>query len=183
MAGIVLRGALSPRFAQSATGQACAGQKNGKNRVEGVRPCSRTSLSRWRTTQDSARSRRSSLPASTMPRSTPLEPYRNFFFDISNNQLGISSRQLQRRFVSAVGYGPKTFHSILRFQRLLSLSGRTSAPRSLARVSAEAGYADQAHMTREVQRFSGAPPTVTLSFARCALGLSDLVKKAGHAGC
>jgi AraC-like DNA-binding protein len=96
--------------------------------------------------------------------------------------MGISSRQLQRRFVSAVGYGPKTFHSILRFQRLLNLSGRTSAPRSLARVSAEAGYADQTHMTREVQRFSGAPPTVTLSFARCALGLSDLVKKAGHAG-
>ncbi len=79
--------------------------------------------------------------------------------------MGISSRQLQRRFV------------------LLSLSGRTSAPRGLARVSAEAGYADQAHMTREVQRFSGAPPTVTLSFARCALGLSDLVKNAGHAGC
>jgi AraC-like DNA-binding protein len=97
--------------------------------------------------------------------------------------LGISSRQLQRRFATAVGYGPKTFHAVLRFQRLLSLSGRTRAPRSLAQVSAEAGYADQAHMTREVQRFSGAPPTAALSFGRCALGLSDLIKKAGHADC
>src|SRR5260370_19261360 len=37
--------------------------------------------------------------------------------------IGISSRQLQRRFATGVGYGPKLFHSILRFQRLLSLSG------------------------------------------------------------
>jgi len=35
--------------------------------------------------------------------------------------IGLSSRQLQRRFSSAVGYGPKTFHSILRFQRVLYL--------------------------------------------------------------
>src|SRR5260370_4564771 len=36
--------------------------------------------------------------------------------------IGISSRQLQRRFATAVGYGPKLFHSILRFHRLLNLS-------------------------------------------------------------
>ena len=94
--------------------------------------------------------------------------------------IGISSRQLQRRFATAVGYGPRTFHSILRFQRLLSLSGRMSASRSLAQVSAEAGYADQSHMTREVRRFSGVPPTVLLSRARCALGSSDLLEKTGH---
>ncbi len=33
--------------------------------------------------------------------------------------IGVSDRQLQRRFVAAVGYGPKTFQRILRFQRLL----------------------------------------------------------------
>jgi AraC-like DNA-binding protein len=97
--------------------------------------------------------------------------------------IGISSRQLQRRFTAAVGYGPKIFQSILRFQRLLSLSSRTSAPWNLAQFSAEAGYADQAHMTREVQRFSGTPPTVLLRSARCALGLSDLVKKTGYLDC
>src|SRR5271165_3048572 len=94
--------------------------------------------------------------------------------------LGISSRKLQRRFATAVGYGPKMFQSVLRFQRLLNLSGRTSAPRNLAQFSADAGYADQAHMTREVQRFSGTPPSILLPSARCALSLSDLVKKTGN---
>jgi AraC-like DNA-binding protein len=89
--------------------------------------------------------------------------------------LGFSRRQIQRRFTMAIGYGPKLFQSVLRFQRLLNLTVRTSAPRSLAQLSAEAGYADQAHMTREVQRFSGNPPTVLLRSARCALGLSDLL--------
>jgi hypothetical protein len=38
------------------------------------------------------------------------------------------------------------------------------------------GYADQAHMTREVRRFSGSPPTVALRSAICALRLSELLK-------
>ena len=97
--------------------------------------------------------------------------------------IGISSRQLQRRFATAVGYGPKMFHSILRFQRLLSISDHTGAQRNLAQFSADAGYADQAHMAREVQRFSGTAPTVLLQSARCALGLSDLVKKTERLDC
>jgi len=89
--------------------------------------------------------------------------------------LGLSRRQLQRRFVGAVGYGPKKFQSVLRFQRLLSLAARKSETASLARFSADAGYADQAHMTREVQRFSGLAPTVLLRSAQSALQLSDLL--------
>jgi AraC-like DNA-binding protein len=38
---------------------------------------------------------------------------------------GLSSRQLQRRFSAAVGYGPKTFHRILRLQRVLALARRS----------------------------------------------------------
>jgi AraC-like DNA-binding protein len=97
--------------------------------------------------------------------------------------IGISSRQLHRRFAAAVGYGPKMFQSILRFQRLLGLSGRMRPFRNLAQFSVDAGYADQAHMTREVQRFSGTAPTALLPAARCALALSDLVRKAGHQDC
>jgi len=100
-----------------------------------------------------------------------------------SQRIGINSRQLQRRFTRAVGYGPKMFQSVLRFQRLLNLSGRTRAPRNLAQISSDAGYADQAHMTREVQRFSGTSPTVLLPSARCALGLSDLVRKTEHLDC
>lgn len=90
--------------------------------------------------------------------------------------IGCSSRQLHRRFTSAVGYGPKTFQSVLRFQRLLGLAARTAASRSLAQFSVAAGYADQAHMTREVQGFSGSPPTVLLRSAQSTLSLSNLLR-------
>jgi AraC-like DNA-binding protein len=89
--------------------------------------------------------------------------------------LGFSSRQIQRRFTMAVGYGPKLFQSVLRFQRLLNLATRAQARWSLAQLAASADYADQAHMTREVQRFSGSPPSVALQSSRCTLRLSDLV--------
>ncbi|MGH9678551.1 MAG: helix-turn-helix domain-containing protein [Candidatus Acidiferrales bacterium] len=92
--------------------------------------------------------------------------------------MGVSSRQLQRRFTAAVGYGPKLFRSVLRFQRLLKHSGRTGPPRNLVGLSADAGYADQVHMTREVQRFSGSPPTQLLRSTESTLLLSELLKTA-----
>jgi AraC-like DNA-binding protein len=78
------------------------------------------------------------------------------------NMVGLSERQLRRRFTEAVGYGPKTLHSILRFQHALDL-GRTTTPASgLAAIAYEAGYADQAHFTREVRRLAGVTPTELL---------------------
>jgi len=90
--------------------------------------------------------------------------------------IGISSRQLQRRFSASVGYGPKAFQAILRFQRLLHVSGSRTHRRNLAELAADVGYADQAHMTREVQRLSGCSPTVLLPSANCALQMSDFFK-------
>jgi AraC-like DNA-binding protein len=90
--------------------------------------------------------------------------------------IGISSRQMQRRFSAAVGYGPKMFQSVLRFQRLLNFAGGTGTPQSLAELAANAGYADQAHMTREVQRFANCPPSALLRSAQCTLRMSDLFK-------
>ena len=90
--------------------------------------------------------------------------------------LGLSTRQIQRRFTNAVGYGPKLFQSVLRFQRLLHLASNSSAQANLADLSAEAGYADQAHMTREVHRFSGIPPTISLRSPRSTLRLSGLIQ-------
>lgn len=90
--------------------------------------------------------------------------------------LGLSNRQLQRRFTAAVGYGPKMFQSVLRLQRLVSLSHRVTDKLNLAARSWEAGYADQAHMTREVLRFSGIQPTVLLDSADAALELSGLLR-------
>jgi AraC-like DNA-binding protein len=97
--------------------------------------------------------------------------------DHLSQSLGISSRQLQRRFAAAVGYGPKMFQSVLRFQRLLHFADNHT-PQSLADLAARAGYSDQSHMTREVQRFAGCTPTALLPSGGCTLRMSDLFKTA-----
>ena len=74
--------------------------------------------------------------------------------------LGIGDRQLRRRFLDAVGYGPKTLERILRFQRFLALATHDD---DLARLALDAGYADQAHMTRECTRLAGLPPAALLA--------------------
>jgi AraC-like DNA-binding protein len=72
------------------------------------------------------------------------------------DDLGLSERQLRRRFHAGVGYGPKTLQRVLRFRRFLSQATHT---RDLARVAADAGYADQAHLTRDCARLSGLTPS------------------------
>jgi len=76
--------------------------------------------------------------------------------------LGIGERQLRRRFDEAVGYGPKTLQRVLRFQRFLALA-RDAAAADLAALAFEAGYADQAHLTRECTRLAGLPPAALLA--------------------
>lgn len=75
-------------------------------------------------------------------------------------QLGLSERQLRRRFEANVGYGPKMFARIFRMRAALKLI-RAADPNDLdlALVAYAAGYADQAHMTRELTALAGAPPT------------------------
>ncbi len=76
-----------------------------------------------------------------------------------SDSLGISDRQLRRRFHGAVGYGPKTLDRVLRFRRLVAQSGAIATGESdLARVAADLGYADQAHMTRDCLRLSSLTP-------------------------
>jgi AraC-like DNA-binding protein len=75
------------------------------------------------------------------------------------NALGISERQLRRRFHQAVGYGPKTLDRILRFRRLVAQAQAVSDGEvDLARLAADLGYADQAHMTRDSVRLTGMSP-------------------------
>jgi AraC-like DNA-binding protein len=71
--------------------------------------------------------------------------------------LGYSERHLRRLCLDAFGYGPKTLQRILRFQRALRLIG---AGRPLGDVAATCGFADQAHLTREVRALSGRPPSL-----------------------
>jgi AraC-like DNA-binding protein len=94
---------------------------------------------------------------------------------------GISGRQMQRRFSAAVGYGPKMFQSVLRFQRLLHLASRGAGECGLADLAARSGYADQSHMNREVRRFAAKSPSELLASAGSTLKLTDLVVPSGEA--
>jgi AraC-like DNA-binding protein len=73
-------------------------------------------------------------------------------------ELGVSERQFRRRCLDAVGYGPKALHRILRFRRFVSSIDAARGPVDLALLAAQAGYADQAHLSRESVRLAGLPP-------------------------
>jgi AraC-like DNA-binding protein len=91
-----------------------------------------------------------------------LQPWRGASVGDATAELFISARQLRRRFVTALGYGPKTLQRILRFQAFLALSHAHADDGSLTRLAAAAGYADQAHLSRECSRLSGLTPSAFL---------------------
>jgi len=65
---------------------------------------------------------------------------------------GLSTRQLQRRCADAFGYGAKTLVRILRMTRALEMA---RAGTRFADTAAIAGYADQAHLSRDVKELAG----------------------------
>ncbi|AZS84332.1 helix-turn-helix domain-containing protein [Streptomyces griseoviridis] len=70
------------------------------------------------------------------------------------DELGIGARQLHRRSRTAFGYGPKTLGRVLRLQRALALA-RAGVP--FADTAARSGFADQAHLARDVKELAGLP--------------------------
>jgi AraC-like DNA-binding protein len=84
--------------------------------------------------------------------------------------------RLHRHFTAAVGYGPKTLQRVLRLQRVLAQAGRQPLVGRLADIALDAGYADQAHMSREVRALTGRNPRALLDGAQSTLDLSDLFK-------
>jgi AraC-like DNA-binding protein len=73
-------------------------------------------------------------------------------------RLGVTERSLHRRCSAAIGYGPKTLDRVLRFRRALNLGHAGGAP-NLGALAVAAGYADQAHFTRECRRLGGQTPS------------------------
>ncbi|MFF2501800.1 helix-turn-helix domain-containing protein [Streptomyces sp. NPDC058067] len=69
---------------------------------------------------------------------------------------GLGARRLHRRSLAVFGYGPKTLARVLRLQRALALA-RAGVP--LAETAARAGFADQAHLARDVRELAGLPLT------------------------
>jgi AraC-like DNA-binding protein len=68
------------------------------------------------------------------------------------DELGIGARRLHRRSLAAFGYGAKTLARILRLRRALALAREGV---SYADTAVRTGYADQAHLAREVKTFTG----------------------------
>jgi AraC-like DNA-binding protein len=72
--------------------------------------------------------------------------------------IGLSERQLRRRFDEAAGYGPKTMHRVLRFRQVIRHLAMAPDQVDLASLAWRTGYADQAHLTRETTRLAGLSP-------------------------
>ena len=66
----------------------------------------------------------------------------------------LGPRQLRRRFVAATGLTPKTYARLRRVRRACIRLAET-APGALAALSAEAGYADQPHFSRDMREVFG----------------------------
>lgn len=68
----------------------------------------------------------------------------------------LNLRQFQARFKAAVGMTPKQFAKVIRLQTMLkSLDSGTN---SIADTALSAGFADQAHATRDLARVTGLTP-------------------------
>ena len=75
-------------------------------------------------------------------------------------EVGWSARNLTRRFTTEIGLGPKAAGRVARFdtaRRLLADRPKGPNP-GLARLAADCGYADQAHLSREFTEMSGQSP-------------------------
>lgn len=82
--------------------------------------------------------------------------------------VNLSGRQLRRLLLVETGLGPKMLQRVGRLQRFLALAERPPTFRDdprpgLAVLAALAGYADQAHLTRDARELSGATPARLLA--------------------
>lgn len=73
------------------------------------------------------------------------------------NASGYSHRHFVALFRETVGLPPKMYARVLRFQRALARIASADAP-PLGQIALAAGYADQAHLTREFVLLSGLTP-------------------------
>jgi AraC-like DNA-binding protein len=73
-------------------------------------------------------------------------------------EFAVATRTLQRLFARHVGASPKHVLQRFRRQQAVDLLAEPGGP-SLARIAAELGYADQAHLTRDFREALGRPPS------------------------
>lgn len=71
--------------------------------------------------------------------------------------LGLSERQLRRRFESAVGLAPKRYARLQRFQQVFA-QAREGEAQAWAEAALDGGYCDQSHFNRDFRAFTGQSP-------------------------
>ena len=71
------------------------------------------------------------------------------------SQLGWSRKHLAARFHDEIGLSPKTIAQMMRFNHALAHARRQTC--GWAELAGLCGYADQAHLVRDFNRFSGSP--------------------------
>ncbi|NUO80670.1 helix-turn-helix transcriptional regulator [candidate division KSB1 bacterium] len=74
--------------------------------------------------------------------------------------IGLSKRQLERRFQISVGLSPKLLARIIRFQRVFKAIEEN--PHGWSNVALACGYYDQAHLIHDFKAFSGQNPSAFL---------------------
>jgi len=84
-----------------------------------------------------------------------LDVLRNEGLQAALAATGVGERHYRRLFTARLGLPPRTW---LRLQRFDAMAQRLAASGSLGQLAAEAGYADQAHLTREAQAVAGHSP-------------------------
>lgn len=81
-------------------------------------------------------------------------------------QIGVSQRHLTTLFRREVGHTPKAVAMLMRFEYAtarMADQARRHQQVDLAGVAVAAGYADQAHLTREFVRYAGVSPAAWLA--------------------
>ncbi|WP_144208895.1 helix-turn-helix domain-containing protein [Shewanella donghaensis] len=72
-------------------------------------------------------------------------------------QIKISERTINRVFTNAVGLSPKQFSSIIRLRRAIDCLNIPDY--AVSSIALDCGFADQAHMTREIKSYMGQTPS------------------------
>jgi AraC-like DNA-binding protein len=81
---------------------------------------------------------------------------------------GMSERQFERRFRTAVGVSPHLYLRIQRFQSAVRLL-RARQFEKMGDLAAALGYADQSHFIKEIKEFAGCTPTVLSEIVRASI--------------
>jgi len=71
--------------------------------------------------------------------------------------LAITSKSLERKFISLVGKSPKQFSKIVRFQSIIDTVSKGHCE-NFTQIALEYGYYDQAHFNKDFKSFSGLTP-------------------------